>query len=295
MFTHSEVDSDATLPVRAMHVVPDSGVVVRVLGEVDVAGRGGTLAAGGGRPGALLALLAIHAGECMPVDRIIDELWTTQAAGPAVKRVQVNVLRLRRALARVAPDVDPAAVIRTRACGYALEVDPDAIDAVRFARLAARGRRELDRGAPDLAAATLRSALGLWRADPYADYAYEPFAAAEIRRLRDLRSYGLETWAEAQLALGAHMAMVSSLGWFVARDPLRERLQELLMLALYRCGRQADALAAYRTAHDVLVDTLGIEPGPQLRDLQRAILDQSPWLLDAGATRGPRTSAGHAA
>lgn len=255
-----------------------SSITLRVLGEVEAVGPSGTFVPGRTRPGALLAMLAIHAGECVPVDRIIDELWPAQAAAPAVKRVQVNVLRLRRALAQVAPDIDPAAVVRTRSCGYSLDLDPDRIDAVRFARLVVRGRAELDAGDPRRAAASLREALALWRGDPYADHAYEPFVAAEIRRLEELRACALEGWAEAELACGGHATLAPELERLVSRHPLRERLRALLMVALYRCRRQSEALAAYHAARRALVDELGIEPGSELRELQRAILAQSPAL-----------------
>jgi DNA-binding SARP family transcriptional activator len=264
-------------PPVCLHTVCSS-ITLRVLGEVEAVGPCGTFAPGRTRPGALLAMLALHAGECVAVDRIIDDLWPAQAAGAGVKRVQVNVVRLRRGLARVAPDVDPAAVVRTRSCGYSLQIDPDRIDAVRFARLVIRGRSELDAGDPARAAASLRDALVLWRGDPYADHAYEPFAAPEIRRLEELRACALEAWAEAELACGAHATMAPELERLVSRHPLRERLRALLMVALYRCCRQSEALAAYHAARHALVEGLGIEPGLELRDLQRAILDQSPAL-----------------
>jgi DNA-binding SARP family transcriptional activator len=251
---------------------------IRVLGDIELRGPHGTHAPGNSRPGAVLAMLAMHAGQIVSLDRLVDELWTAERATAGVKRVQVNVLRLRRALAQVAPSLDPAILVRTRSHGYCLEVDPDAIDAVRFARLIVRGRAELDAGDPARAAATLRDALALWRGEPYADFAYEPFAAAEIRRLQELRAYATELWAEAELALGEHALLAPELERLVARDPLRERLRALHMVALYRCRRQSEALAAYHAARRALVDELGIEPGSELRSLQRAILDQSPSL-----------------
>lgn len=251
---------------------------IRVLGELQVTGPAGTWAPGDARPGAVLAMLAMHAGEVVSLDRLVDELWTAERAAAGSKRVQVNVLRLRRALAGVAPALDPASVVRTRSRGYGLAIDPDAIDAVRFARLIVRGRAELDAGDPARAAETLREALALWRGEPYADFAYEPFVAIEIRRLTELRAFAFELWAEAELALGEHELLAPELERLVARDPLRERLQALLMVALYRCRRQGEALAAYRAARRALVDELGIEPGAELRSLQRAILDQCPSL-----------------
>jgi DNA-binding SARP family transcriptional activator len=289
-------EGDAPVTSRAVHGIPERGISLRVLGEVEVLASRGTFAPGGTRPGAVLALLAVEAGASVPVDRFLDELWTTPAAARDVKRLQVNVLRLRRALARIAPDADPAAIVRTRSCGYALVLDPEAIDAVRFARLVARGLRELDGAEPRRAAGTLRSALALWRGEPYADYAYEPFVAAEARRLDELRRCAIEARVEAQLALGAHATVAAELERLVAREPLRERLHALFMVALYRCGRQGEALAAYRAARAALVDALGIEPGPELRRLQRAILEQSAWLEPgAGVAEVLRATGGQAA
>jgi DNA-binding SARP family transcriptional activator len=281
---HSDRDL-VTLPFTTLHGVdgPAPGAIeLRVLGEVTVTGAQGTFAPGRARPGALLALLAIHAGECVPVDRLVDELWPGHESSQGAKRVQVNVLRLRRALERVVPGLDGAAVVRTRSRGYALQVDPESLDAVRFARLVSRGRGELDAGDAARAAGTLRAALALWRGDPYAGYGYECFAAAEIRRLEELRACALEGWAEAQLELGAHATIAAELERLVARHPLREHLHALLMVALYRCRRQGEALAAYQVARSLLVDGLGIEPGLELRGLQRAILAQSPALELAG-------------
>ena len=291
MSTHTAARGDASV-----HQIPEQGIALCVLGEVEALGPCGRFAPGGARPGAVLALLAIDAGECVPVDRFLDELWTTGAAARDIKRVQVNIRRLRQALTRIAPDVDAAATVRTRARGYALEIDPADVDAVRFARLVARGQRELDAREPRRAAATLRSALALWRGEPYADYAYEQFVAAEARRLEDLRRYAVELQIEARLALGEHATMVAELDRRIARDPLRERLHALLMIALYRCGRQGDALAAYRAAYTTLVDALGIEPGAELCRLQRAILEQSACLeLDGDAARAALATGGQAA
>lgn len=278
MLLRTHAAGEPTAGVHAIRAVCSPGIGLRVLGEVEVGGRDGLFAPAGARPGALLALLAIHAGECVTVDRIIDELWTPQAAPHEVKRVHVNVSRLRGAIARIAPDVDATTVVRTRSLGYALEVDPDVVDAVRFTRLVARARQELADGDPRRAAVTLRSALALWRGEPYADYAHEQFAAPEIRRLEDLRSCAVELLTEAQLALGAHATLVPELERLISRHPLHERLYELLMVALYRCGRQGDALDVYRAAHRTLVDAIGIEPGPQLRRCHREILEQCPSL-----------------
>ncbi len=282
-----------TASLHRLHAPPAGAIEIRVLGEVEAAGPCGAFTPGRARPGALLAMLVIHAGECVPVDRLVEELWSTESPARGAKRVQVNVLRLRRGLARVAPQLDPGTLIRTGSHGYSLEIDTDSLDAARFARLIARGRSELDRCDPARGAATLREALALWRGRPYGGYAYESFAAAEIRRLEELRTWGLEAWAEAELAIGAHATLVPELERLVTRHPLCERLHALLMIALYRCRRQSEALATYHRARAALVDGLGLEPGSELRALQSAILDQCPSLeLGAGlasvATALPR-------
>jgi DNA-binding SARP family transcriptional activator len=268
------------------------GIELNVLGDVRVTGTHGTFAPARSRPGALLALLLVHAGEAVPVDRIIDELWSGHAPCNATKRVQVNVVRLRRALREIEPGADPAAIVRTRPGGYALALAPERVDAIRFERLVARGRAQLGAGDAGAAGASLSAALAVWRGDPFADYAYEPFAGAEIRRLQELRAGALEDWAEAELACGAHARMAAELEGLVGRYPLRERLRALLMLALYRCRRQGDALAAFQATRRALVEGLGIEPGRELRALQRAILEQSPALeLSPGAEAGRRALA----
>jgi DNA-binding SARP family transcriptional activator len=278
------VASSASL--RRLHEPRARAVEIRVLGEVEAVGPCGRFVPGRTRPGALLAMLVIHAGECVPVDRLVEELWSEESPARGAKRVQVNVLRLRRGLAGVAPELDPGALVRTGSHGYALEIDPDSLDAARFARLIARGRSELDCGDPARGGATLRQALELWRGRPYGGYAYESFAAQEIRRLDELRTWGLESWAEAELALGAHARMVPELERLVTRHPLRERLHALLMIALYRCRRQSEALAAYHGARTVLIEGLGLEPGSELRALQSAILGQCP-SLERGAGLAP--------
>ncbi len=196
----------------------------------------------------------------------------------AVKTVQVHVSRLRKALG------DPG-VLTTSAAGYRLRVRPGELDADRFEQLAADGRRALEAGRPEDAAAHLGQALELWRGRPLAELAYAPFAQGAITALEEQRDAVLEARVEADLAAGRHAQLVGELQRLVAERPLRERLHAQLMLALYRSGRQADALAAYRKARETLVDGLGIEPGTALRDLERAILAQDP-ALDGTARAG---------
>jgi YVTN family beta-propeller protein len=237
----------------------------RILGSLEVLLEGRQIPLGGPRQRAVLAILLLHRGEVVSADRVVDELWGERPPDTATKTVQVYVSRLRKALG--------AGVLATRGGGYALEVGADDVDAGRFERLAGEGREALDRGDARGASETLRAALDLWRGPPLADLAYESFAQTEIGRLEELRLAALENRIEADLALGRHAALVPELEALVAEHPERERLRAQLMLALYRSGRQSDALESYRDARRTLV-ALGLEPGPQLRELERAILSQ---------------------
>jgi DNA-binding SARP family transcriptional activator len=250
-------------------------IEVRLLGPLE-AGRGdGPVALGGPKPRALLAVLALELGRVVSTDHLVEALWPGDAPETASHAVQVYVSQLRKAL---------GPVIVTRPPGYALELDQDAVDVHRFARLAGEGRTALQAEAPELAETSLREALALWRGPALADFGYEPFAQTEIARLEELRTVVLEERIEADLALGRHAELVAELEALVQAQPHRERPRAQLMLALYRSGRQADALAAYRAARDVLVDELGIEPGPELRELEGAILRQDASLALDEAT-----------
>ena len=213
-------------------------------------------------------------------------MWGEDAPAGAVKTVQVHVSRLRKALG------DPEAVSTTPA-GYRLRVRPGELDAERFARGVAEGRRALEAGDAERAGVVLREALELWRGPALADLAFEPFAAAEIARLEEQRLVALEARVEADLARGAHAALVSELRQLRAEHPTRERLVAQLMLALYRSGRQAEALEVYRDARQMLVEDAGIEPGAELQRLHAAILRQDPSLdLPRRAGDAPPPSGG---
>jgi YVTN family beta-propeller protein len=262
----------------------------RVLGPFEVAHAGRRVALGGTRQRALLAVLLVHRNQLVGPDRLIDELWGERPPATALKTVQVYVSRLRKALGDGA--------LLTRAGGYILAVEPEQVDADRFAALTAEGRRALRSGDPRVAAERLGAALALWRGPPLADLAYERFAQAEIARLEEARLGAVEDRIEAELALGRHAELVGELEALVREHPLRERLRGQLMLALYRSGRQADALASFRQARGSLVDELGIEPGRALQELERAILTQDPALdpppagggeLGQPAARRPRS------
>ncbi|MEA2418726.1 MAG: hypothetical protein QOE60_932, partial [Thermoleophilaceae bacterium] len=236
----------------------------RILGPLEVLDEGREVALGGAKQRALLAVLVLHANETLSTDRLIEELWEERPPATAAKTVQVHVSRLRKALA------SGGELIVTRERGYRLELDPERLDAHRFERLLAQARDDLAADRPQQATATLEDALSLWRGEPLADLAYEPFAAAEIARLEDVRVAALELLIEAKLALGGHAEVVAQLEALIAEYPFRERLRAQLMLALYRSDRQADALQAYQNARRKLVEELGIEPGERLRELERA-------------------------
>ena len=247
----------------------------RILGPLEALDRGRSVGLGGTRQRALLAVLVLHRGETLSTDRLIDELWGEHPPATATKSVQVYISRLRKALAG---GDGPAEVILTREHGYELRLDPEHLDAHRFERLVDEGRSDLAAGRPKPAASALEDALSLWRGPPLADLAYEPFAQREAARLDDLRLEALETLIEAKLALGAHAELVGQLRTLIGEHPFRERLRAQLMLALYRCDRQADALQAYQNARLALVEELGIEPSERLRALEQAILAQDPKL-----------------
>jgi peptide/nickel transport system substrate-binding protein len=214
----------------------------------------------------LLAVLLLHHDEVVSVDTLIDELWGERPPPTAAKNVQVYVSHLRRALGD--------GVLATRSPGYVLRLEAGQVDAERFRELVdeARGQE------PARAAEGVRGALTLWRGPPLADFSYDSFAQEEIRRLEELHLSALEERIESELALGRHKDVLPELEALARANPLRERLQRQLVLALYRCGRQAEALEAYRAARRRLVEELGLEPGPELRQLERAILVHDPAL-----------------
>jgi DNA-binding SARP family transcriptional activator len=236
-----------------------------ILGPIQIRLKGGEAAlVPRGRVLSFLALLLVNRGAVVHFDRIVDELWG--AAGPRHPKNAVHVVasRLRAAVGQD--------VLVWEGGGYALRVCSRAVDAVRFEERLGLGREELAGGCPHAAAETFREALGLWRGPPLVDVAGEGFAQPEIARLDDLHLEGLSERADADLACGRYAELTGELEALVQEHPLRERLRGQLMLALYRAGRQADALAEYRSARRALVDGLGLEPSPQLRALETAIL-----------------------
>ena len=249
----------------------DAELEVRLLGPLEVLKDGRPVALGGPKPRTLLATLALESGRVVSVDRLVENLWPASAPETALHAVQVYVAQLRKTLGRQ--------VIAKRPPGYGLELESDCIDVNRFARLVGEGRAALQAGSPETAEPVLREALTLWRGPALADFLYEPFAQGEIARLEELRLVALEERIDTDLELGRHLELAPELEALVQAEPLRERPRGQLMLALYRSGRQADALAAYRAAREALVEELGIEPGPELKELEAAILRQDDSLL----------------
>ena len=241
----------------------------QILGPLEAHGERGVVGLEGLKPRAVLAMLLLHANEPVSAERLAVGLWGEDAPAGAVKTVQVHVSRLRKALG------EPDAVSTTPA-GYRLRVRPGELDAERFARGVAEGRRALEGGDPQRAGILLREALELWHGPALADLEFEPFAAAEIAALEEQRLVALEARVEADLARGAHGALVSELTQLRAEHPTRERLAVQLMLALYRSGRQAEALVVYRDARQILVEDAGVEPGAELQHVHAAILRQDP-------------------
>ena len=258
----------------------------RILGPLDVLAEGMPVRLGGPRQRAVLAILLGHANEVVPADRLIDGVWE-EPPGTAANVVQSYVSQLRRTLGRD--------VIATRGRDYAVRLPQGALDLHRFERLSAGAGAALDEGRPADASAGLREALALWRGPALSDLLDIPGVARIADRLDELRRAALERRIEADLACGRDTEAAIELAGLVAEHPLRERLRALQMRALYRCGRQADALAAYRDARTTLVEELGIEPGRELRELERAILAQDPALSTGdgpspAAPRAPRAA-----
>jgi DNA-binding SARP family transcriptional activator len=249
----------------------------RILGPVEALDGEARVALGGRRQLALLALLLLNANRAVSADRLIDALWGDADPARPVKRLQVAIARLRRALEPLAlASGDP--VLRTLTGGYLLAVGPGELDADVFQARAQDGHRALEQGAPARAAELLRDALALWRGPALANVAYQSFAQAEIRRLEELRLAALEARVDAELAVGHHAELIGELELWIADDPTRERLAGQLMLAQYRCGRQADALDTYQRIRSRLTTELGLEPSAGLRKLQADILQQAPAL-----------------
>ena len=251
----------------------------RILGPLEVLDGDHALDVPGQRQRGLLALLLLHANQVVSSSRLIEELWPDEASESHGGALQASVSRLRKSLGA------GAELLVTLPTGYVIRLAPGQLDLDRFERLV----EEAGPAEPPEAAEKLREALDLWRGPALADFAYEPFAQAAIGRLEEVYLLAVEMRIDADLALGRHAALVAELDALAAEHPLRERLRGQLMLALYRSGRQADALAAYQSARSTLVDELGIEPGWALQELERAILRQDR-ALELEQTTAPERS-----
>jgi YVTN family beta-propeller protein len=256
------------------------GVEFRILGPVEVCLDGSTLALRGRKQRALLAVLLLHANEVVSRDRLIDALWGERPPPSVHQSLDSYVSRLRRAIGHER--------LLRRPPGYVLVLNPHELDLARFEELVAAGREASARGDPAEASSTLGKALAVWRGPALADLLYEPFATAEAERLEERRLVALEERIDADLAAGKGRELVPELEALVQEHPLRERLLGQLMLALYRAGRHGDALALMQAARQRLAGELGLDPGPQLRELERRILRHDPEL--APVRRPPRPS-----
>jgi DNA-binding SARP family transcriptional activator len=288
----SSRDPDAE--TRTLIVPGGQAMEFRILGPLEAADGATPARLTGGRQRALLALLLIHADRVVAIDRLVDDLWGEQVPETAQKMVQVYVSRLRKQL--------PPGVLRTLPPGYLVDLDGHSLDLRRFEQLEEQGRAALAQGRAEEAAHRLREALALWRGPALAEFE-EPFAPLESSRLEEQRLACLEERIEADLALARHSELVGELDALVGRHRHRERLRGQLMLALYRSGRQAEALESYQSFRRMLGDELGIEPSTRLKDLHRRMLQQDPSLdpaagsshavrrLTAGGEASPRPEA----
>jgi DNA-binding SARP family transcriptional activator len=256
-----------------------------VLGPLTVTRGGHPVPIGGPQVRIVLARLLLDAGYRVSVAALVDELWGEHPPADADRTARTYVSRLRRAL-RPEPGEDGEELLVTLAGGYELRVGSDAVDAARFERLAGSGRAALDRGEPHVAGPELGAALAQWRGEAYAEFGACPVLAAEGTRLDRLRLAAIEDRIAAGLSAGADGAPVDNLAALVRAYPLRERLWGQLMVSLYRSGRQAEALAAFRDARAVLVEGHGIEPSPDLVEIHRKVLTHDPSL-----TRPPALTA----
>jgi len=252
---------------------------LRILGRVEAIRDGISIDLGTAKERALLALLALKAGRVVSAEKLADDLWEGEPPSQALTTLRVYVSHLRKALGDGDSNDE---IIKTRRPGYVLDISTDTIDASRFEDICIRARSAGDSGDHRSAANLYREALTLWRGAALTDVADQSFARAEAARLEEARLAALEERIGADLALGRHGELVGELDALTREHPLRERLWAHRMTALYRAGRQADALAAYRELRERLADDLGIDPGPEIRELERRILAQDPTLAAAG-------------
>src|SRR5580704_5496568 len=263
----------------------------RILGSVEVEDDGLRIDLGGLRERALLACLLLSANRVVSAGRLAEDLWSGSPPPHSTATLRVYIARLRRVLG------PQAGLLVTQAPGYRLNVEDDQLDALRFEVLVRAAEADMAAGRPDAAASALRESLGLWHGPALSDVSDLPFAQADADRLEEARLTALEKRVDADLACGRHASLVAELDNLAASHPLRERFTGQRILALYRCGRQAEALSAYTELRDRLAEELGIDPSPDLRRLQERILRQDPgldWHAAPGSSPGEDSHAGAA-
>jgi basic membrane lipoprotein Med (substrate-binding protein (PBP1-ABC) superfamily)/DNA-binding SARP family transcriptional activator len=249
----------------------------RILGALEISAHGAVAQLGPPKQRALLAILLLHAGEIVSIDRLIDLLWGENPPRTAGHSIQIYISELRKAI----ETLDSRRILATRPPGYQLDADAVSIDARQFERLVEEGTRKLRSGDHDGGAQDIRAALRLWRGPALSDFTYEEFAQPYIRRFHDLHLDAIEELAAAELGAGRYGEVIPMLDSAIREDPLRERSRELLMLALYRSGRPPEALRTYQQLRTVLGEELGLDPSPPLKRLQEQILIHDPSLLPA--------------
>src|ERR687897_855208 len=249
----------------------------RVLGPLQVLDRDRPVAVGGPKERLVLALLLARVNSAVSVDALVDAVWGDRPPRTAERTVHAYVARLRRILEPRRPRGEPSTMLATVGRGYELRLDAAQLDSTRFEELAKRGFDQLERG-DDAASSTLRQALGLWRAEAFEEFPEVEGCVAAARRLEELRLALVEDLVDADLADGRSSELVGEIETLLRDEPFRERLWGQLIVALYRSGRQRDALEAYQRARRLLTDELGVEPGPELRRLEAAVLAQDPSL-----------------
>lgn len=254
-----------------------TGLRVAALGPLTVTWRGDALTLGGAKQQMVLALLLLEANSVVSVDRLLEWVWPDDHGDKRGATLQVYVSNLRRTLGPAA-EARGGSVIETRRPGYVIELDDDELDILRFRRAQLEGEVALRDGRPAAAAAAFRSAMSTWRGEPMSGLPIDATDSGGLRRLELMRTSMTEQLAEAELAVGHHRELLDELPTWVAEQPLDERLRGHLMVALYRSGRQADALATFEQGRQLLLDELGISPSRELRDLEHRILNQDPTL-----------------
>src|SRR5215470_7589495 len=268
----------------------DSRLYFAVLGALRVDRDGREVDLGPRLQRTLLAILVVEAGHVVPVDRLLDLLWRDEPPAAAIASVQAYVSQLRRVLEPDRAPRAPARVLVTQDPGYVLRVAEGQVDALKFQTLVRQAHNDLAAGQPVASATRLEEAFTLWQGDPFAEFADQAWAVPAVARLTEAHDLAAEDRIEAWLALGRHAEAAAELEAMVGARPLRERRWGQLIVAAYRCGRQADALRAYQRCRTALAEELGLEPGPELRRLEAAVLAQDSslgWQPDPAVVTAP--------